>query len=257
MRLRPSVVMSFLAAFVSAVALVPAAQAEVSHRTGVGIKCEWLPIEGPTESMRCEATVLDGSSEPTPPTGIVTSNGSITCALAAVSAARSACAFTLTAPSEGEATVTSEYSGDATHTSAYLRMGWLGNEAYVGRVIWVEPSAPNLPPSPPPPSYVPAAPKNESKSLSPTPTPLGPPSSTAKNLGAKIDLHPAKRSRQRLARFRFAGAGRFECKLDLALYKSCAASFKRRVETGAHVLHVRPFGGGRVTTFRWRVLPGR
>jgi hypothetical protein len=256
MRLRPSVVTSLLAVLVSVVAFAPGAQAEASHRTGVGIRCEWLAIEGPTMSMRCVATVLDGSSEPTPPTGIVTSNQSITCALAAVSANRSACAFALTAPSEGEATVTSEYSGDATHTWAYLRVGWLGNEAYVGRVIWVEPSAPNLVPSPPP-SYSPAAPKNESKPLGPTPTPSGPPPSTAKNLGARIDLHPAKRTRRRLARFHFAGAGRFECKLDRALYKSCAVSFKRHVEAGAHVLRVRPVGGGRVTTFRWRVLPGR
>jgi hypothetical protein len=73
----------------------------------------------------------------------------------------------------------------------------------------------------------------------------------------RIAAAPAKRTHQRVARFRFEGDTNFECALDGGPYRPCGAVFRQRVAAGAQVLRVRPAGGGPVASFRWRVLGRR
>jgi hypothetical protein len=242
-RLRSS--LGLLAALLAAAVLASTAQADGPHRTGVGLYCEGTAIEGTTMSQLCETLVEDGSSEPTPPTGVMTMNHAIACTLVPVSADTSACEFALTTPL-GDYALTSRYPGDATHASSELSMAW--DVGLVGDKIGTAPV------------FVPAELVASPKTESPPPenataTPPAPVAATA--LRARIAVRPAKRTLQRLARFRFAGDTSFECKLDQGPYRPCPAVFVHRVATGMHVLRVRPAGGDETTSFRWRVLSRR
>jgi hypothetical protein len=236
----PPVVVALLVAVVVA----PGARAEGLHRTSIGIHCVVTGVEGAGTLQSCEATVEDGSPEPTPPTGTVTFQHAITCTLAPISAAESACDFPLTTPAAGEFKLSAEYSGDPTHAHSELFVEW--NVSYVGNEIWIDPMFVPIP-------YLPAPEKTGSKTAESEakPTPVA-----AKARRPRIDARPSKRTRRRVAQFRFAGAGPFECKLDSGPYRSCGGAFHRRVSIGKHVLRVRPAGAsGPVATFRWRVLP--
>jgi hypothetical protein len=236
--------MPLVAALLVAVAASPDARADGLHRTAIGIRCVATAVEGGDTSQSCEATVEDGSPEPTPPTGTVTLQHAITCTLAPISADESACSFPLTTPSEGEFKLSSEYSGDPTHAHSELFVEW--NAAYAGQEIRAYPVFVPL-------AYMPAPAKAESKTAESEGKP-GP--VRAKVSRPRIDARPSKRTHRRLAQFRFAGAGPFECKLDSGPYRPCGAVFRRRVPTGKHVLRVRPAGArGPIATFRWRVLP--
>lgn len=236
--------MPLAVALFAAFAAAPGARAEALHRTAIGIHCVATGTEGANTLQSCEATVADGSSEPTPPTGTVTLQQALSCTLAPISAVDSACGFPLTTSSEGEFRLGAEYSGDPTHARSELFVDW--NVAYVGQEIRIYPMFVPL-------AYVPAPEKTGSKPAESEakPTPVA-----AKARRPRIDAHPSKRTRRRVAEFRFAGAGSFECKLDSGSYRPCGDAFRRRVAIGKHVLRVRPAGAsGPVATFRWRVLP--
>jgi hypothetical protein len=232
--------MSLVVALLVAVAVAPDARAEGLHRTSIGIRCVATSIEGGDTLQSCEATVEDGSPEPTPPTGTVTFQHAITCTLAPISTAESACDFQLTTPSAGEIDLSGEYSGDPTHAHSELFVEW--NGSYVGREVRIDPMFVPIP-------YLPAPAKAAESEAKPIPV-------AAKARRPRIEARPSKRTDRRVARFRFAGAGPFECRLDEGPYRPCADAFRRRVAIGKHVLRVRPASAtGPVATFHWRVLP--
>jgi hypothetical protein len=225
-----------------AVAVAPDARAEGLHRTSIGIRCVATGVEGADTLQSCEATVEDGSPEPTPPTGTVTLQQAITCALGPISAAESACDFPLTTPSGGNFKLSGEYSGDPTHAHSELFMEW--DVAYVGEEVRIDPMFVPL-------AYLPAKTGSNAAESEAKPAPV------AATVGRpRIDARPSKRTHRRVARFRFTGVGPFECRLDSGPYRPCGAVFRHRVATGKHVLRVRPAGAsGPIATFRWRVLP--
>jgi hypothetical protein len=239
--------MSLLVALVVGAAVAPVAQAEGLHRTSIGIRCVATAVEATEVQQSCETIVEDGSPEPTPPTGVMTLNHAITCTLAPGSAYGSTCDFLLTTPPGKDFTLSGEYSGDTTHAHSEVVMEWDVAVDDPGQEVRVPPVFVPL-------AYLVAPPKAESTPSDATPAPTP---SAAKEVHPRIIARPATRTHQRLARFRFAGGGRFECRLDGGPYRPCGAVFRHRVATGVHVLRVRPAGGGPVTSFAWRVLGRR
>jgi hypothetical protein len=77
-----------------------------------------------------------------------------------------------------------------------------------------------------------------------------------------IDKAPPRRTRKRLARFRFSSneaGSRFECKLDRRRFAPCTSPFKRRVKRVKHTFSVRAIdAAGNIDPTpaqrRWRVL---
>ena len=243
MRFRVQVVLPLVVALLVAAIVAPGARAEGLHRTSIGIHCVVTGVEGAGILQGCEATVEDGSPEPTPPTGTVTFQHAITCTLAPISAAESACDFPLTTPSAGEFKLSAEYSGDPTHAHSELFVEW--NVSYVGSEIRIDPMFAPIP-------YLPATGRTGSEPESEVKP--GPVAANARR--PRVEARPSKRTRRRIAQFRFVGAGPFECRLDNGSYRLCGDAFRRRVAIGKHLLHVRPAGAsGPVATFRWRVLP--
>ena len=244
MRFRVQVVLPLVVALLVAVVVAPSARAEGLHRTNIGIHCVVTGVEGAGTLQSCEAIVEDGSPEPTPPTGTVTFQHAITCTLAPISIAESACDFPLTTPSAGEFRLSAEYSGDPTHAHSELFAEW--NASYVGKEIRIDPMFVPI-------TYLPAPEKTGSK---PAESESKPRPVAAKARRPRIEARPSKRTRRRVAQFRFAGAGPFECRLDNGSYRLCGDAFRRRVAIGKHMLRVRPTkASGPVATFRWRVLP--
>lgn len=238
--------MSLVIGLLVAAAGAPDARAEGLHRTSIGIRCVATGVEGADTLQSCEATVEDGALEPTPPTGTVALQRAITCTLAPISAAESACDFPLTTPSGGDFKLSGEYSGDPTHAHSELFMEW--DVAYVGEEVRVDPTFVPL-------AYLPASAKTGSKAAE---SEAGPAPAAANLRRPRIGARPSKRTHRRVALFRFTGAGPFECRLDSGPYRPCGAVFRHRVGTGRHVLRIRPAGAsGLVATFRWQVLPKR
>jgi hypothetical protein len=235
---------------------VAAARADGLDRTAVGMFCEGTGYEGATMIHRCEALVQDGAAAPTPPTGTMTMNGSITCALAPISADTSECEFALSTPAEGDTRLVARYPGDAGHAASELLTEWDVGPPDIG---WRRGSLPLFgiiaPPTPPRyPPYL-LAPATEESTPAPAPAPAPSAPAATRPPRPRFAAHPAKRTRLRLARFRFGGAGGHECRLDGASYRPCGAVFRRRVAPGPHVLRVRAAAGDPVASFRWRVLP--
>lgn len=119
----------------------------------------------------------------------------------------------------------------------------VGTVAAAGRFDWA--------PKPPEPPLV-ASPSP----LPSTKVPLGRPAS-------KLGKHPAKRTRQRLARFTFSADqadATFQCKLDKKRFAPCQSPFKRKVKVGPHAFRVRALNAegapdSTPAAFRWKVLP--
>jgi hypothetical protein len=241
----PALVLILLAVAIPA----SAARADGLHRTAVGFFCEGTGYEGATMTHRCEALVEDGATEPTPPTGTMTMNGTITCALAPVSGDTSECEFAFSTPAEGDTSLVARYPGDATHAPSELLSEWEVGPVDIGwrRGAW--PLFGILAP-PHPPSYLLAPAKEES--TPPAPAPSAP--ATARPGRPRFAAHPAKRTRLRSAHFRLAGDGSYECSLGAGPFRPCGAAFRRRVAPGPHVLRVRAAAGDPVATFRWRVV---
>ena len=239
----------FLALVVTA-AVAPAAHAEGLHRTAIGIRCVATAVE-PTETLQsCEAVVEDGSPEPTPPTGVMTLNHAITCTLAPVLPTGSACDFSLATPPGKDYELSAEYSGDPTHARSEAGVEWEVGTDWVGQEVWAPPVFVPLPG----PVATPSAESAPAEASPAVPAATPPAATTAR---PRIAARPARRTHQRLARFRFEGDADFECELDSGTYSPCGATYRHPVATGAHVLRVRPAGGGPVASFRWRVLPRR
>ena len=95
--------------------------------------------------------------------------------------------------------------------------------------------------------------------------PNPPPSTDTTAPNTTIKRHPPKRTRQRLAKFRFASTeagSTFQCKVDKGPFRRCGAVFKRKVKVGRHVIRVRARdAAGNLdktpAVYRWRVLPRR
>jgi hypothetical protein len=243
-------VVSLLFALIVSTALVPAAQAEGLHRTAIGIHCVATAVELTETHQSCEAVVEDGSPEPTPPTGLMTLNHSITCTLAPVLPNGSACDFSVATPPGDDYTLTGNYSGDASHASSEFLLQWQVGVEWLGQEVRVFPYFVPL-------SEPVTTPKSESApaGTSPAVADATPPAATAAR--PRIAARPARRTRRRLARFRFEGDADFECELDSGPYSPCGAAYRHPVAIGAHALRVRPAGGGPVASFHWRVLPRR
>jgi hypothetical protein len=239
---RDRVFLAFAIALLVAVFVAPAARAEGLHRTAIGFLCVASGNEGADFVDSCEATVADGSPDPTPPTGTVTVQHTITCTLGPISAADSVCDFSLTVPPTGEFKLSSEYSGDSTHARSELGAQW--EPAFVGAGLRIDPTFVPL-------AYLPAPSKPESKA---TGSGAAPQQAVPKAHRPRLLARPSKRTRLSLARFRFGGGGSFECRLDGTPYRPCGAVFRHRVATGVHVLRVRVGSGDPVATYHWRVL---
>jgi hypothetical protein len=243
-------VVSLLFALVVSAVLVPAAQAEGLHRTAIGIRCVATAVEPAETHQSCEAVVEDGSPEPTPPTGVMTLNHTITCTLAPVLPYGSACDFSVATPPGDDYTLTGNYSGDATHAYSEFLLQWQVGVEWLGQEVRVFPYFVPLPEPV-------TTPKSESApaQASPAVADATPPAGTAAR--PRIAARPARQTHQRQARFRFVGDASFECELDSGPYSPCGTAYGHPVAIGAHVLRVRPAGGGPVASFRWRVLPRR
>ena len=132
-------------------------------------------------------------------------------------------------------------NADGSGTPVPLSVGTL---AAVGRFDWV----PKQPEPPVAPLLLPA----------PAVTPLlGKPAS-------RLGKHPAKRTRQRRARFTFSSdqaSATFQCKLDKKRFAPCGSPFMRTVKVGPHTFRLRAVNTeGAIdptpVVFHWKVLAG-
>jgi hypothetical protein len=241
-------VLALILALLAVAIPASAVRADGLDRTAVGVFCEGTGYVGATMTHRCEAFVQDGAAEPTPPTGTMTMNGTITCALVPIFADTSECGFALSTPAEGDTSLVARYPGDATHAASELLTEWDVGPPDIGWRRGTMPLFGILAP-PHPPSYLVAPAKEES-----APPVPNPPAAASRAARPRFAAHPAKRTRRRLARFRLAGDGSYECSLGAGPYRPCGAVVKRRVALGRHVLRVRAAAGDPVATFRWRVV---